>query len=241
MTEHNTVYLAWQAPETRDWHVVGALIEHVDKYVFHYTQGATRAHKFSPFSGMEDLSKSYISKELFPLFHNRLLSQRRPEYPNFIKWLGLSPTEATPANILARSGGTRGTDHLQVFKRIEVDSEGAFKHFFFLHGLGYLSSSVHERIDSLEQGEELALCLDNQNTYDPSAVIVRAKSPAEIIGYCPRYLAKDVRKLLEEPCTLKASIETISKDAPKNYRVMCKIEGLAPNVSFDQEDYIFTD
>ncbi|WP_313137664.1 HIRAN domain-containing protein [Stutzerimonas nitrititolerans] len=241
MTEHNTVYLAWQAPEARDWHVVGALIEHSDKYVFHYTQGAIRADNFVPFSGMEDLRKSYISRELFPLFQNRLLSHRRPEYPSFLKWLGLSTAEATPANILARSGGTRGTDQLQVFKRVEIDPTGHYKHFFFLHGLGYLSSSAQERVDSLKSGEELALCLDNQNSHDSSAVIVRAKNPAEIIGYCPRYLSKDVRKLLEKPNVLRASIESISADAPKNYRVMCKIEGNAHNLIFDQEDYMFTD
>ena len=241
MTEHNTVYLAWQAPETRDWHVVGALIEYADKYVFHYTQGVKRIEKFLPFSGMEDLKKSYVSEELFPLFRNRLLSSRRPEYPSFIKWLGLSPSDATPANILARSGGARGTDHLQVFKRIEVNTKGEYEHFFFLHGVSYLSGAAQERIDSLVPGEELALCLDNQNSYDSSAVIVRAKSPAEIVGYCPRYLTKDVRKLLEEPCTLKAYVESVSVDAPKNYRVMCKIEGMAQDVSFDEEDYIFTD
>ncbi|WP_249553569.1 MULTISPECIES: HIRAN domain-containing protein [Shewanella] len=237
MREHSTVYLAWQAPETRDWHVVGALTQASKGYDFHYTKGALVSESFVPFSGMENLNNSYHSDELFPLFNNRLLSQKRPEYPSFIKWLGLSESEATPVNILARSGGIRNTDQLQMFRKIEVDESGLFTHYFFLHGLSYLPQQAQERIDNLLEGEKLLLCKDCQNPYDSEAVFVRANHPPEIVGFCPRYLARDISKLMDTTDYLNVTVEKITSDAPINYRLMCKIEGKLNSDNFEQ----FTD
>ncbi|NAW59668.1 HIRAN domain-containing protein, partial [Vibrio sp. V36_P2S2PM302] len=238
------VYLAWQSPDTRDWHVVGALTQISNGYEFHYTKGALSAEKFVPFSGMENLKKSYVSEELFPLFYNRLLSNRRPEYPKFIQWLGLSEKQATPMNILARSGGLRGTDQLQMFRKIEVKDSGSYEHFFFAHGLSHLTKSAQKRVDSLTVGERLFLCFDCQNTYDENAIIVRTDDPAEIIGYCPRYLAKDISTLFSISDSLTVSVEKIAKDAPSNYRLMCKVSGIVKTDKIasmsTQEEYLFT-
>lgn len=227
---NDAVYLAWQAPETKDWFVVGALTESERGYQFNYTKGSLKARNFVPFSGMEDLNKSYVSNELFPLFQNRLLSERRPEYSNFINWLGLEGDEITPLNILARSGAMRGTDKLQMFRRIEIDESGKYKHIFFLHGLGYLNKSAQKRVEELSKGERLFLCQDRQNDYDSEAVIVRADKPAEIVGYCPRYFARDINRLLEYSENMDVTVENSFSEAPTNYRLMCKIEGkLLPN------------
>lgn len=226
MTNFNSVYVAWQAPDTRDWHVVGNLQESNSGYVFKYTKGALTSSKFTMFSGMNDVHETYVSEELFPLFKNRLLSPRRPEYPHFIKWLGLNDGNTDPIDILARSGGLRSTDQLQIFKRIEFDSKGNFEHFFFLHGSSYLNLMANERLSSFESGQVLRLCLDIQNEYDGKAIVVRADKPAEIIGYCPRYLTNDIQKLLlNDPKSVTLSVEKVSNDAPYNYRLLCKLSG----------------
>ena len=244
MQEFEPVYLAWQSPDTRNWHVVGALTKISKGYEFHYTKGAISAEKFSPFSGMEELNKSYVSEELFPLFYNRLLSKKRPEYPRFIQWLDLPEEQATPMNILARSGGLRGTDQLQVFRKIKVQETGEFEHFFFVHGLSYLTKSAQKRVNSLVKNEHLFLCLDCQNQYDENAVMIRAKNPAEIVGYCPRYLAKDIGALLKISDNLVVSVEKTDQDAPINYRLMCKVTGKVKSNMMDkflaQEEYLFT-
>lgn len=227
MTNSNSVYVAWQAPDTRDWHVVGNLQERNSGYVFKYTKGALKSSKFTKFSGMNDVRETYVSEELFPLFKNRLLSPRRPEYPRFIKWLGIEEDHANPIEILARSGGLRSTDQLQIFKKIEVDQNGQFEHFFFLHGLSYLNSMANERVSELQPGQVLRLCLDLQNEYDGDAVVVRADKPAEIVGYCPRYLSNDIKKmLLNDSKSVTLTVERISDDAPHNYRLLCKLSGV---------------
>lgn len=226
MTNSNSVYVAWQAPDTRDWHVVGNLQERNSGYVFKYTKGALKSSKFTKFSGMTDVRETYVSEELFPLFKNRLLSPRRPEYPRFIKWLGFEDESVNPIDILARSGGLRSTDQLQIFKKIEVDGSGKFEHYFFLHGLSYLNSMANDRVSELQPGQILRLCLDPQNDYDDNAVVVRADKPAEIVGYCPRYLCNDIKSmLLDDPKSLTLTVERISDDAPHNYRLLCKLSG----------------
>jgi len=226
MKEHESVFLAWQEPDTKNWHVVGLLEKRVKGYAFCYTKGAQKSGKFIPFSGMGDMLKTYVSKELFPLFKNRLLSQTRPEYPDFISWLGLSNEEANPMSILGRSGGHRGTDKFQMFKRISVDSDGNFEYVFFAHGLSHLPKSALNRVSNLINGEKLLLCLDIQNRFDKNAVTIRAEEPAEIVGFCPRYLAKYITEaLLVNSSNIEVFVEVLSKNAPANYQLMCKLVG----------------
>jgi hypothetical protein len=236
MTTVNSVYVAWQAPDTHDWHVVGNLQERKSGYVFNYTKGALCSPKFTKFSGMNDVSQTYVSEDLFPLFKNRLLSPKRPEYPRFISWLGLDGENAKPLEILGRTGGLRSTDNLQIFKRIEVGNDGSFEHFFFLHGLSYLSEASNKRVSDLKPGEDLKLCLDIQNAYDCEAVVIRADKPAEIVGYCPRYFAKFIKNMLiENPQSVALRVEKISDDAPHNYRLLCKMTG---KVSATQQEIL---
>ncbi|CNB55447.1 HIRAN domain-containing protein [Yersinia enterocolitica] len=226
MTMLNSVYVAWQAPVTHDWHVVGNLQERNVGYVFNYTKGALSSNNFMPFSGMNDLYGTYVSDELFPLFKNRILSTRRPEYPHFIKWLGLKDEEATPLEVLGRSGGLRSTDQLQVFKKIELDTSNYFEHSFFIHAVNYMSESAKKRMSELSVGEKLQLCVDSQNDYDDFAVCVRVNQPPEIIGYCPRYFAEDIKAMLStDPRSISLKIEAISDGAPSNYQLLCRLSG----------------
>jgi len=227
----NSIYLAWQSPESRDWFVVGLLRQIETGFSFNYTKGALSSKLFIPFSGMESLDKTYMSSELFPLFKNRLLSKRRPEYPKFLKWLSLEATDdISPLDILGRSGGIRGTDQLQTFQRVALDENNQFEHFFFVHGLSYLTEESLTRVGSLTTGEQLFLCLDCQNQYDNKAVLIRANNPSQIVGYCPRYLANDIQKLLQhEESKVTLTVEVLDKDAPSNYQLMCKLSGKMPS------------
>lgn len=226
MKEHSSVYLAWQAPDTKEWHVVGVLKQYQKGYTFNYTIGALVSAKFIPFSGMDNLEKTYVSIELFPLFKNRLLSKNRPEYPEFIQWLGLVDKNVSPISILGRSGALRGTDTLQMFNRIEVSSNGSFEHIFFAHGLSHLAPSALDRISNLTKGQKLYFCLDCQNSYDENAIIIRANNPAEIVGYCPRYFTKYIGDFLRNNSSnIALYVEALSKSVPANYRLMCKLKG----------------
>ena len=242
MKEHSSVYLAWQASDTKEWYVVGMLKQYLEGFTFNYTVGAQVSAKFIPFSGMENLEKTYVSTELFPLFKNRLLSKNRPEYPRFIDWLGLAEENVSPISILGRSGGLRGTDTLQMFNRIEVNSDGSFEHIFFAHGLSHLAPSALDRVLNLKKGELLYLCLDCQNSYDGNAIIIRANNPAKIVGYCPRYFTKYIGEFLRQNSSnISLYVETLSKSAPANYQLMCRLKGKVgvreANTFMNQEEF----
>ncbi len=116
-----SLFLAWQGPKdcdrSRAWFPIGRLDAEssgpeVVSYRFRYTGGATRAQKevgFEPLVSFPEFEEDYTSEKLFPLFHNRVISPKRADFPEFIEWLGLSREEADPISILSVSGGTRVT------------------------------------------------------------------------------------------------------------------------------------
>jgi len=98
------LYLAWRDPKGRTWFPVGRLSFDGKVYRFVYTRGAKQSPNFLPFARMEDLTTIYESDELFPLFANRLLSKKRPEYQEFLQWLNTRPGEDDPLTSLALEG-----------------------------------------------------------------------------------------------------------------------------------------
>ena len=84
------LYVAWRDPEDRTWFPVGLLRFDGDSYLFVYTQGAKQSPRFSQFASDGRFSQTtYKSNELFPIFANRVLSKKRPEYHNFLQWLNI--------------------------------------------------------------------------------------------------------------------------------------------------------
>ncbi len=72
--------------------------------------------------------------------------------------------------------------------------------------------------------------LDLQNEYDPNAVAVRTVSDPMLIGYVPRYLARDVWQLVNE-CDLdliELQVDRVNRDAPMQNRVLCRMRACWP-------------
>ncbi len=73
----NTLFLTWQDEKTtRRWFVVGRLDRLGGIYYFQYVNQVRKAEEygFTPLTEFPDTDKVYESRELFPLFANRLLS-----------------------------------------------------------------------------------------------------------------------------------------------------------------------
>jgi hypothetical protein len=92
-----------------------------------------------------------------------------------------------------------------------------------------------ERALRLEPGEELLLMHDFQNPRDPDALSLRTseKTPGDmyLMGYCPRYLRGDIRRLMEvDPYELKVTVERVNHPpAPIQFRLLCRIRMKWPN------------
>ncbi len=218
-----TLFLAWQDPENRNGLTVGRLTFENGEYKFVYTAGAHSSKKFRPFERMDDLYSSYVSKELFPLFANRILTKSRPEYSDFIKWLNITNENAdTEFEMLALTGGTRGTDSLEVFPCPEPDITGKYHVKFFSHGLRHLPNESCERVKNLSIGDKLFAMLDVQNPFDSFALVLRTGDPATIVGFAPRYLAQDFHAYLKNnPGLVEFNVSKVNPDAPAQMRLMC--------------------
>lgn len=226
----DTLFLAWQDPQNRRWLPVGRLTFNGAVYHFIYTKGAKASRNFIPFGRMRDMDVTYESKELFPLFANRLLSRSRPEYRDFLHWLNIRADEDDPVALLARTGGLRETDSLEVFPCPQPTNNNQYHIHFFVHGIRHLPEQAIERVHALRERDRLLLMRDLQNPYDSLALAVRTGGLPNFLGYCPRYLTEDVLTLLNK-CGLQAvqvSVERVNREAPLQLRLLCNITSCWP-------------
>lgn len=222
-----TLFLAWQDPNSRAWFPVGQLTHEHGLYRFSYLQGALEAREqagFEPILSFPQFDYSYVSSDLFPLFANRLLRPSRPEYKDFVQWLNIPEHQDDPIALLARSGGKRKTDSFEVFPRPEPNAEGNYHIHFFTHGLSHFPEAAQQYVQTLQPDVSLRLMHDLQNPYDSRALVLRTEDGHQV-GYCPRYLAPDLFKLVSDfPSQVKASVERVNPPpTPLQFRLLCHL------------------
>ena len=236
--------LAWREPKNREWLVVGKLWFKNNKYYFGYTKGVKKAlnsNNFILFGSMQDIEQIYISDEIFPIFKNRLFQKNRPEYKNYLEWLGFGGNQdILPLDELSRTNGIRATDSLQLFE-IPKPKNQKFVVYFYSHGLRHLPKCYQDRLKHLKEKERLFIVKDIQNKIDGNALMLKTDDPSELVGYCPKFYAKDFNKLIELNGRDKVfvSIEKINLDAPIQLQLLCKIETVWPEnfKVFDDNEY----
>jgi hypothetical protein len=233
------LFVAWQEPQSRRYYPVARLVAGVgdahDLFEFSYIRGAEDAAKegFQPFLAFPLMESVYRSRELFPFFTNRLMSPNRPDFATHIRRLGLD-ADADPMLILARSGGTRATDSLELFQLpVWDESVGCYQNFFWMHGFRHLAPDQQGRIAALASGDELMARQEPTNSFDPRAL--QLFSPDGVfVGYIPRYLASDAVHLLQSCEYFKVFVERVNHDpAPTQQRLLCRLvscwpEGFVP-------------
>lgn len=237
----NKVFLAWRDPVTHGWFPVGQLSQSGGEFQFVYTKGAEQSPNFQPFGRMTDLHSVYVTTELFPLFSNRLLPKSRPEYRDFLSWLGLDERSGDALTLLSRSGGERATDTLQVVPCPEPSEDGSYRVEFFSHGIRHLPGEAQERIKALSPGERLYLMRDAQNEQDEMALMMRTGDPISNVGYCPRFYSGEFSRLLEltHPKDVVVTVAAVNLSAPLQFRLRCRLTAPWPSgfTPCAQEDF----
>jgi len=220
-----SLFVAWQDPQSRQWAPVGRLSQDNDQYHFVYTQGAKQLPNFTLFGRMTDLKAEYVSAQLFPLFANRVLSKSRPEYDKYLGWLGMNREKYNALDELARTGGLRATDSLEIFSCPEPTKNQNYEVFFFGRGLRHLHIENHRRFAELKPGDPLYLMQDIQNQHDEQALLLRTDDPVTLAGYAPRYFSAEFSQLLLTlgAKKVKVVVEKVNLEAPEQYRILCRI------------------
>ena len=233
-----TLYLAWQDTQdeggytgSRLWFPIGQLDTEADEcvYRFRYTKGAEEANRkagFLPLPEFPDLHREYQSPELFPIFTNRIMSPKRPDFANYLRALNLGE-EADPIEILSANGGRRATDTFEVFPKLVKDADGSFVSRFFLHGWRHVSEAAQARLQSLAPGERLYVALELTNPLSEMAVQIQT-TDYHMIGWAPRYLVDDLAMAMaESPGKYSASVVRLNpQPVPSNQRVLIEMRSL---------------
>ncbi len=230
-----TLYLAWQDKRvTRGWYPVGRLDVPGDKsaYRFRYIKGAENAQEEAGFDGLLDFPdwhRHYESAELFPLFKNRIISDKRRGFRDYLRMLDL-PVTAQPAEILEVGGGYRATDSFEVFPKIERRADGFFSCRFLLHGGRCICRAAAERMASLQPGDTLYITIELTNPATRLAVQIQSED-YHMIGWAPRYLVDDlVRAIALSPGDYGARVVRINPaPAPSKQRLLVELEGRWPD------------
>jgi hypothetical protein len=228
----NTVYLAWRQPDQR-WWPVGRLTNDGSEYVFSYTRGAHSAAEagFRRIPGFPDLDEVYVSRELFPLFANRVPPRSRADYGDFVEWLDLRSAEADPMGMLARSGGRRETDMFEVFPGPVHTPGNRYESAFFVHGLRHRGPDAEEEARRLIPGDPLVLQPDRQNPHDPNALRILTTFRGVHLGFVPRYLCDDVHALQQASGSREVAVRVRrinAPPAPAQFRVLCELSAPWP-------------
>ncbi len=224
----NSIYLAVQDELSRLWAPVAKVTREEGLYRLVYTKGSEQIPGFAGFGRMSDLQGHYVSKELFPILKNRTLPKSRPEYADYLKWLGLSPSAPLDElDELSRSGGLRATDGIEIIPVPRKTELGNYEAYFFSRGISHLPDFDVSRI---KVGANLFVMKDFQNRRDENALLLRTDDPISLVGYAPKYYSTDFSRIAGacEANELSVTVEQVNPRAPSAYRVLCKISAPWP-------------
>ena len=227
-----TLFLAWQDTEnSKRWYPVGRLDADAEKrrYSFRYTGGAQCVAGMigrPPVRDFPHLDKAYQSEELFPLFQNRVMNPRRPDFARRLEYMDL-PEHANGLDMLALNLGVRVTDAYEVFPKLARGDDGGFVCRFFLHGGKHTGPAAQERVGSLAAGEELRAAVELNNPLGELALQLQS-ADYQLLGWAPRYLAPDLAQA-EAPGALEARVVRVNPPpVPSEQRVLVELRGRWP-------------
>ncbi|MDT5355113.1 MAG: hypothetical protein QOJ56_3645 [Mycobacterium sp.] len=183
--------VAWRNRQRRVITSVGVLDHRAGGYRFQYLDGVgDSVEGFRPFIGFPDLNYVYESDRLWPFFDLRVMDRKRPDYPQYVRWLGLT-VEASRLDILSRSGGQRKGDSVFLAESPAVSDGGATEAVFLVRGVSYAvrQHRTEAVAESLQTGDRLTLVDDSTNEANPRALLLEAFDGARV-GWIPDLLVE---------------------------------------------------
>lgn len=193
------------------------------EYQFQYLEDAGRVEGFRPFIGFPNLESIYISQRLWPFFELRVMERKRPDFPEYVSWLGLK-VDASTLDILSRSGGGNKADNVQVVESPAVAGDGSTEAIFLARGVRYVlrDYGTEAAADSLRPGDRLLLSDDVTNEANPRALLLKTRDGAAV-GWIPDLLVEYSRQVREGG----GNVELLQNNhgSPWHTRLLVRVSG----------------
>lgn len=221
----------WQHPGSRALIQVGWLVFTGTEFVFSYTDGVEEVTTFEPFPPFPSVRETYRSPELFPFFAVRLTSAVDPGFDAVIDALGLSRTEATPAELLARSPSSR-YDTIQIVPEPTELPTGELVRTFLVSGVRHAveidPEHVKHVIGGFTKGTALELAPEPSNEFNPQAL--QLASNGTVIGWVPDYLVEEIQAYRERGRALTFTVDRANgPEVSWHLRLVCRLTVSAPH------------
>lgn len=221
--------VAWQHPTSRGMEPVGLLEYDGRRYRFRYLERALSIIGFRPFLGFPTFARDYTSDYLFPIFAQRVMDAKRPDFARHVASLDLSAKDASPWEQLARTEGRRAGDTIQLFPEPQVSSNGLTECRFLVHGIRHCLPDENDRdrlLASLKSGTKLSLIDEPDNPKNRRAILTSTLS-GEHIGWVPNLLVEYVHHVREHGSVDVRVVHRNGPSAPIHLRLLVKLEGYA--------------
>lgn len=210
-------------PGHRLYRPVGFLTCSDRGYEFAYIRATLDDPEFIPLAGFGDIQRRYRSPELFPQFAQRVMSANRPDRPRYLEALDLD-ANSEPWEILARSGGRRAGDTVEVMAEPVVSPSGHTECSFLVHGIKHRGLDASTRIMRLQPHDELQLRWDEGNTVNSRAVLVSSDDEIEL-GYVPDPLVDYVHEVMQHRKHRLLVVRANGPEVGPHLRLLVRLEG----------------
>jgi hypothetical protein len=236
----------WQEADSRRFQHVGTL-EHSSRtspqddgfYTFVYSPMGAGTARFPGFPSFPDRQRTYVSRDLFPMFANRVMTSRRDGYQDYLHSIGLSSPQAEPFEVLTRTWGQQATDHIQLLP-VPVVQNGILTGLFQVHGGRHVDPDG-TRLAAVRAGDALFLGAEPDNAVNPLAVLVGSQPHPNLqhaLGYLPDVFASLVTVLMRSAGALRITAERVNAgmDNPRatSIRLLARLDAEVPP-DFDVE------
>jgi hypothetical protein len=227
--------VTWQHPYKRLIEPIGVLEYDGRVYRFGYIRHALSVRDFRPLLGFSDLYRRYDSDKLFPLFAQRVMDPRRPDYERYVRRLGLDE-DSSPWEQIARSQGRRQGDTIQLLPE-PVNEHGVITGRFLVHGVRHVpgpsrmldgravqvtSEQAEAALAALSPGDVLGIAREPGNEVNSLALMVLAERVMPV-GWIPNLLLEDVHRLMAEADVSVAVEHVNGPDAPRHLRLLAQL------------------
>lgn len=199
------LFVIWGAPSDGGRHVVGHLTRDrsAGRFRFWYEPdlSAAKKHGFALFPSFPDPrveSAPYEARYLFATFADRIPSPQRADAAAMLTSWGVAHSD-DQFEILAKSGGLRATDRIELAEHRTHDDQLETPLEFRVAGTKYVAAEIRA---VLTAGAELRFEREPGNQSDPAATIIATTSDGKRAGYVPRQYSALVSKLLDAGITL---------------------------------------
>jgi hypothetical protein len=215
-------------PATRSIQPVGLLAYDGTTYRFRYVRNALAVTGFVPLIGFPELDRAYSSQRLFPLFAQRVMAPRRPDFLRYVESLDLTE-DADPWEQLTRSEGRRAGDTIMVLPEPIVDNAGMTSANFLVHGIRHMlpEECIDVRLSALRRGDHLALVPEPTNPVNPRAIHT-VDGERIALGWVPDLLLDYVHTVTDHGPYALVVQHVNGPEAPAHLRLLVRLTGTVP-------------